>query len=122
MEKSSYTFEKGMIEDSKRIYEVHTSAIKQLCSSHYGEKEISSWCGKQNQENYIPFLESGDILVAKNNGIVVAFIRHGEQGDTNESKDLDNEFEIKDLFVDPSHSGLGLGKLLFNKVKAMALK
>jgi hypothetical protein len=37
------TLEKGKIEDSERIYQIHTSAIKQLCSSHYGEKEISTW-------------------------------------------------------------------------------
>ncbi|XP_028391144.1 uncharacterized protein LOC114516000 [Dendronephthya gigantea] len=126
MENISYTFEKGKVEDSKRIYEVHTSAIKQLCSSHYGEKEILIWSGKQKEETYIPFLESGAILVAKSNGVVVAFIHHtgghDEQGDANESGDLDNEFEIKGLFVDPSHSGHGLGRLLFNQVKTIALK
>jgi GNAT superfamily N-acetyltransferase len=116
----------GKIEDSKRIYQIHTSAIKQLCSSHYGEKEISTWAGKQKQETYIPFLESGDIIVAKKNGIVVGFIHHIEHTkDTNASCSKEcsnNDLEIKGLFIDPNFARNGLGRLLFKEVEAIALE
>ena len=122
------TLEKGKIEDSERIYQIHTSAIKQLCSSHYGEKEISTWAGKQKRETYIPFLERGDIIVAKKNGIVVGFIHHilhNKETNTSESclkECSDNKLEIKGLFIDPSFARNGLGRLLIKEVETIAMK
>ena len=123
-----YTLEKGGIEDSERIHQVHTSAIRQLCSSHYEKKEISIWAEKQKPETYKPFLESGKIIVAKKSGIVVGFIDHIEHTKkikTNEScskQCSNNELEIKGLFIDPNFSSDGVGSLLFKKVEAIALE
>ena len=111
-----FTFENGKIEDSNRIYQIHTSAIKQLCSTHYGEKEISLWAGKQREETYIPFLEKGDIIVAKKNGNVVGFIHHMES-----TEDV-NGLRVKGLFIDPSFARSGMGRLLMQEVEAIALK
>jgi GNAT superfamily N-acetyltransferase len=121
--------EKGKISDAERIYQIHTSAIKQLCSSHYGEDEISKWAGKQKQETYIPFLESGSIIVAKKNGIVVGFIHHiyhpkdinTDKSPSKQCSDYD-EMQIKGLFIDPSFARNGLGRILFKEVEKIAVE
>ena len=121
---SAYVLEKGKIEDAERIYHIHTSAIKQLCSSHYEEKQISLWAGKQKQEKYVPFLESGDMIVAKKNEIVVGFIHHihHTKGINTEQCSDDDQMEIKGLFIDPGYAGHGLGRLLFQEVEEITVE
>lgn len=133
MESSLFTLEKGMAADSEGVYLVHTAAIKQLCSSHYSEKQISTWAGKQRKETYIPYLESENIIVAKKNGIVVGFVHHMENISENNSYNTSNlsseipeqgsniELEIKGLFVHPSCVRNGLGKLLVKEIEQIAL-
>ena len=128
MENTFFVLEKGRIDDSERMYEIHTSAIRQLCSTHYDQKEITLWAGKQKQETYVPFLENGDIIVAKKDGMVVGFIHpieHGKQSHTNKSCSNNHEnhgITIKGLFIDPNFARKGLGKLLFKQVEAIALE
>ena len=124
MDKASCVLEKGKEEDAERIYQIHTSAIKQLCSSHYGEKEISLWAGKQTEEKYVPFLESGDMIVAKKNGIVVGFIHHihHTKGINTEQCSDNDRMEIKGLFIDPGFARHGLGRILFWEVEKIAVE
>ena len=128
MEGALFALEIGTIEDSGRLYQIHTSAIKELCSSHYAEKEIALWAGKQKQETYVPFLQNGDIIVAKKDGMVVGFIHHiknSQEVHTNElsTKECSNdEVTVKGLFIDPNFVRKGVGKLLLKQVEAIALE
>ncbi len=100
--------------DAQSIYEIHTSAIQELCSSHYNQEEIKQWAGRQKLAKYQSLIDKEAIAVGVLNDQVVGFgnIEHY----------ADDTGEICGLYVSPRCSRMGVGKALLchleNKAKA----
>ena len=125
MDCTTFTLQEGNENDADEIYRIHTSAIREVCSSHYGAKEIELWTGKLSRETYIPFLKNQEIIVAKEGGALVGFIHHIEHSSENNNCKTDQKLpeikvEIKGLFIDPAFIKRGLGRLLVGTVESLA--
>lgn len=121
-----FTLEEGKESDADCICHIHTSSIRQICASHYDDKEIEIWAGTQTRETYIPCLKNKEIIIIKRGSTLAGFIHHIEHIEDGAIK-LDCELspkiiqiEIKRLFVDPGFIRRGLGKLLVQEVESLA--
>ena len=91
--------------DAESIYSVHVSSIRISCASHYSAEEIRVWSGRQNVDQYRHFIRLGEICVAVKNDVVVGFGHVSETG------------EIRALYVAPSETGKGIGKMLLKELE-----
>lgn len=122
MDGTTFSLTKGSETDVDQIYHIHTSSIREVCSSHYGAKEIELWSGKQAKETYIPFLKNGEIIVAKGGDTLVGFVHYIQHNIEKNDRDSKGSqwMEIKALYVDPRFIRRGVGKLLVEKVESLA--
>jgi len=103
----------AMYEDCPSLYNIHTSAIRQLCSTHYNGEEISQWAGRQNVERYKALVSEEKIVVGVSaGGEVVAF------GNLRRENEL--IWEIGGLFVSPEHTGRGIASTLLRHFERQA--
>lgn len=90
--------------DAQFIYDIHTSAIRELCSSHYSQEEIKQWAGRQRLEKYQSLIDMEALAVALLNDQVVGF--------GNIERYADDTSEISGLYVSPRCSRKGVGRAL----------
>ena len=102
------------ISDSKAIHNVHIRSIMELCSQDYTPQEISSWTGRQTLERYKQFIQEGWFYVAEKGSKVVGFGHLGRQPRE------DGTMEIRALYVSPSHTKMGVGRLLMSAMETKA--
>ncbi|HEU5139412.1 MAG TPA: GNAT family N-acetyltransferase [Bacillales bacterium] len=101
----------AQLKDAEAICEVHTSAIRGLCSSHYSKEEITAWTSMIKPESY-PSVIADDkklILVAQENDVIVGF---GQVDFTDQ--------EIEAVYVSPGVAGSGVGKKLLNGLEVFS--
>ena len=99
-------------EDAQSIYEVHTSAIRELCSSHYSQEEIKQWTGRQELGKYLSLISKEAITVVVLNDQVVGF--------GNIERHSDDTGEICGLYILPSCSRSGVGRALLSHLEDKA--
>ena len=99
-------------EDCQTLYNIHTSAIRQLCSTHYGREEIKEWAGRQNVERYKSLVIDEKIMVGVLDGEVVAF------GDSRQESE--QTWQIGGLFVSPEYTGKGIASTLLRHLERQA--
>lgn len=91
------------------ICRVHTSAIRELCTSHYAPHEIDAWAGRLFPGAHREAIETRDFFVAELDDRVVGF---GQ---------LDREKgEIEAVYVDPTAVRRGVGSALLDAVERCA--
>lgn len=100
---------RGTQEDAPQICKVHTSAIRWICSSAYGERDIDAWVGALAPESYSDPLATRVVLVAEDDGVVVGFGQlHPEAG------------QIEAVYVAPGQAGRGVGGTILRRLEAEA--
>ncbi len=82
-------------EDVQHIYEVHTSAIQEICSSHYSPQKINGWISGQTVDSYLTYIRKEVVYVGVIKDQVVGFGRL--------EKFSDCTGEIFKLYASPQH-------------------
>jgi putative acetyltransferase len=97
-------------EDAEQICQVHILSVRELCKSDYTPEQIEAWVGKLKPEGHRQAIEQIDksIFVAEVDGRIAGF-----------SELFKNE--VNAVYVHPSYSRQGVGKLLLNVVEQEAI-
>jgi len=96
-------------EDSESIWRVHIRAIKEVCKSHYSEREIKTWVGVLKPVRYEGSIEKGAFFVAVEGQQIVGF------GNLNRDTG-----EVEAMYVDPDHLGRGVAMEILHNIEAVA--
>jgi len=95
--------------DRDQILEVHVSAIRELCATHYTADQIEAWAGRLRVDSYDRVIRERKLLVAVAGDVVVGF---GQ---------LDSVTgEIEAIYVRPSAARRGVGSGLLRELEAIA--
>lgn len=95
--------------DRGQILEVHVSAIRELCATHYTAEQIETWAGRLRADSYDRVLRERELLVAVEADVVVGF---GQ---------LDAVTgEIEAIYVRPSAARRGVGSGLLHALEDIA--
>ena len=100
--------------DVPTMYSIHTSSIRECCSTHYTSEEIADWIERQSPHKYVPFVQQQSVYVAEELGEVVGFAQLGPGEDGRSG-------EVKALYVSPSATRRGVGSLLLSFLEQQAL-
>ncbi len=95
--------------DAEKIHRIHTSAVKTTCKDFYTQEQIKAWLKGRSAEGYQDPIARGEMYLAKEDDEVLGF-GHAVPG------------EIAAVYVDPSHSGKGVGKMLLEHGLKIASK
>jgi GNAT superfamily N-acetyltransferase len=93
--------------DQDSIWKVHTSAIRNVCCSHYSSDEIEDWVGRLKPESYGWPIQNKDVFVAEIDGEVVGF---GQVIRT----------EVEAVYVSPNHLRAGIGSQILATLEQRA--
>ena len=119
-----FTIRKAFEKDKDDIYRVHTKAIQETCSSHYGPNEVEVWLRRQDPGRYLEFLRQGEIMIAEDQDERVVGFGHATS-DTILNEEIEDQgkfhaVHIKGLFVDPEQHRKGAGSSLMNHLEKTA--
>ena len=123
-QKESISLRKATEMDTSELYRILTSAIKETCSSHYNDQQVTAWVGRQNPGRYLIFVRRGEIIVAQEkDGLIVGF-GHSTPDNmlTLEERDELQVVQIKGLFVDPKYITKGIGSRIMEYLEARAVE
>jgi len=96
-------------DDAPAIYDVHLSAITNVCALDYSPEEIAGWVAGKTAAGYLPSIEAHDFFVATVAARVVGF------------SEFDPETqEVSAVYVHPDYLERGIGATLLNEVEAAA--
>lgn len=95
--------------DRPRLAEIHRTAIREIGSAFYTERQIEAWAAEATEDAY-PIDEDGKIVIIAEHDTRIVGV-----GQVNTDTP-----EIAKLFVDPSYSRKGLGKKLLEKLEQTA--
>jgi GNAT superfamily N-acetyltransferase len=113
---SNYERQGGIIirrarqEDRGAIWHVHTMAIREVCKSHYSERELEIWTDVLRPGRYEEPIRKGPFYVAVEGGSIIGF------GNLNQKSG-----EIEALYVAPDHVGRGVGRRILKALENVAL-
>jgi len=96
--------------DRGAIWEIHIRAIKELCKSHYSERELQTWTEVLKPVRYEEQISKGPFFVAVAGDSIIGF------GNLNQKS-----CEIEALYVDPDHAGRGVGIKILQALENQAL-
>jgi len=96
----SVEFRQAVDADAEAMFALHTASVATLCRDAYSQVELDAWFYGRSPEIYNSGLANGEIEVACIGEQVVGFAG-AVPG------------EVTLLFVDPMHSGRGIGRALF---------
>jgi len=105
--RESVYFRQAAEADAEAMFAMHTASVATLCRGAYSEVELNAWFYRRSPEIYTSGLSNGEIEVACIGQQVVGFVG-AVPG------------EVTLLFVDPRHSGRGIGRSLFERGLARA--
>ena len=97
-------------EDRGAIWHVHTRAIREVCKSHYSERELQIWTDVLKPGRYEDQIRKGPFYVAVERGSIIGF------GNLNQKSG-----EIEALYVHPDHVGRGVGMRILQALENVAL-
>lgn len=112
---AAVTIRRAVDSDADAVNNVHVSAIRELCCTHYDQSQILSWIGRQTVERYVALMRE------KDHTFVVAEIDNKVVGFANFYDDREKEqVEIKGLYVSPTYARQGVGRSLVRYIEAEA--
>ena len=94
------TIRPAVLEDSPAIFDAHQDSVLNLCSGAYTPVQLETWFEGRTHEIHHPAIESGQIVLAEQQGRILGFFGFVPG-------------EITLLFVRPEAAGSGLGSRLF---------
>ena len=104
------TIRRARQEDRGAIWHVHTRAIREVCKSHYSERELQIWTDVLKPGRYEEQIRKGPFYVAVEGGSIIGF------GNLNQRSG-----EIEALYVDPDYVGRGVGKRILAALENAAV-
>ena len=104
------TIRRARQEDRGAIWHVHTRAIREVCKSHYSERELQIWTEVLKPDRYTEQIRKGPFYVAVQDGSIIGF------GNLNQKSG-----EIEALYVAPDHVGRGVGMGILQALENVAL-
>jgi len=104
------TIRRAKQEDRGAIWHVHTRAIREVCKSHYSERELQIWTEVLKPDRYTEQIRKGPFYVAVEGGSIIGF------GNLNQKSG-----EIEALYVAPDHVGRGVGMRILQALENVAL-
>jgi putative acetyltransferase len=84
--------------DKGAIWQVHIRSIREVCRTHYSERELQMWTEVLKPDRYEEQISKGPFYVAVEDETIIAF------GNLNKKSG-----EIEALYVDPEHLRQGVG-------------
>jgi len=99
--------------DGEAVWKVHSTAVREMCRTHYTDEQIKAWVDAFSPAEYEFCINSKEkmLLVAEQDGEIVGY---GQ---------LDVEAgQIDALFISPTHAGSGIGSSLLSRLEAAALE
>jgi len=101
---------KATQEDREALCRIQTQAIRKAATSHYSREQIEAWSGGLTPEYYSEPVEHSIVFVAEDtDGTVVGFARLVEESG-----------EVAAIYVDPDHTGHGIGRQLIEALEEEA--
>jgi GNAT superfamily N-acetyltransferase len=100
---------RATLADAEGIFRVHTSAIRDVASTHYTSQHIEAWAGRLSPASYGDPIENKIVFVATETGQICGF----SQLDPRNSV-------VEAVYVLPSHLRRGLGSRLLSAVESAA--
>ena len=67
------TIRRARQEDRGAIWHVHTRAIREVCRSHYSERELQIWTEVLKPDRYTEQIRKGPFYVAVEGGSIIGF-------------------------------------------------
>jgi GNAT superfamily N-acetyltransferase len=104
------TIRKARQVDKGAIWEIHIRAIREVCKSHYSERELQIWTEVLKPARYEEQIRKGPFYVAVEGDRIIAF------GNLNQKSG-----EIEALYVDPGHVRRGVGIRILQALENEAL-
>jgi GNAT superfamily N-acetyltransferase len=104
------TIRRARQKDRGAIWQVHTRAIREVCKSHYSERELQIWTDVLKPDRYEEQIRKGPFYVAVEGESIIAF------GNLNQKSG-----EIEALYVDPDHVRRGVGMRILQALENVAL-
>jgi N-acetylglutamate synthase-like GNAT family acetyltransferase len=104
------TIRRARQEDKGALWHIHTRAIREVCKSHYSERELQIWTNVLKPARYEEAIKKGPFYVAVEGGSIIGF------GNLNQKSG-----EIEALYVDPDHVGRGVGMLILEALENAAM-
>jgi len=104
------TIRKARQVDKGAIWEIHVRAIREVCKSHYSERELQIWTDVLKPGRYEKQIRKGPFYVAVEGGSIIGF------GNLNQKSG-----EIEALYVHPDHVGRGVGIKILQALENEAL-
>ncbi|HEY1329813.1 MAG TPA: GNAT family N-acetyltransferase [Casimicrobiaceae bacterium] len=101
------TLRTAKLEDAERLHEVHISAVRALCSSHYSAEIIEGWLLNRKPEGFFEPIRRAAIFVAESEGDVVGF---GEVAPG----------AVVAVYVEPSMARRGIGRRILEHALVLA--
>ena len=98
--------------DAQSIYDIHTNAIQELCSTHYNLEEIRQWAGRQRLAKYQSLIGREAIAVGVLKDQVVGF--------GNTEKCTHDTVEICGLYVSFRYVRMGIGSTILQYLEDKA--
>jgi N-acetylglutamate synthase-like GNAT family acetyltransferase len=96
--------------DKGAIWQVHVRAIKEVCKTHYSERELKMWTEVLKPDRYEEQIGKGPFYVAVEDETIIGF------GNLNKKSG-----EIEALYVDPEHLRQGVGIKILQALENEAL-
>jgi GNAT superfamily N-acetyltransferase len=96
--------------DKGALWHIHTRAIREVCKSHYSERELKIWTDVLKPARYEKPIKNGPFYVAVEGGSIIGF------GNLNQKSG-----EIEALYVDPVYVGRGVGKRILEALENAAV-
>lgn len=103
------TIRRARLEDSASICCVHIRAIREVCKSHYSEKELEAWAAVIRPARYEEAIKKGAFFVAVEGERIIGF------GNLNQERG-----EIEAVYVDPDHVRRGVGMEILQNLEDVA--
>jgi len=96
-------------QDCEALCEIHVSAIRGLCKSHYSKEDIDAWSRNRIPEQYEKHIRERQVVIAQHRSIPVGF----------GTLDL-TKGEIVQLYVRPGYARKGVGKQILEQLLSIA--
>ncbi|MEJ2363525.1 MAG: GNAT family N-acetyltransferase [Deltaproteobacteria bacterium] len=104
------TIRRARQEDKGALWHIHTRAIREVCKSHYSERELQIWTDVLRPARYQEPIKKGPFYVAIEGGSIIGF------GNLNQKSG-----EIEALYVDPDYVGRGVGMRILKALENAAV-
>jgi putative acetyltransferase len=96
--------------DKGAIWQVHIRSIREVCKTHYSERELQMWTEVLKPDRYAEQIGKGPFYVAVEDETIIAF------GNLNKKSG-----EIEALYVDPEYVRRGVGIKILQALENEAL-